>query len=61
MLVIIPVSESDEQMIEPISELITKLGGCSNHDLLVVGSTDSEVWVNELYTKIKGQFKNTST
>jgi len=61
MLLIVPVSEADEQMIDPISELIVKLGGCPNHDLLVVGSTDCEPLVNDLYSKLKGQFRNTST
>jgi hypothetical protein len=61
MLVIIPVSEADEQMIDPISELITKLGGCANHDLLVVGSTDCEPLVNKLHASLKSQFRNSST
>jgi hypothetical protein len=61
MLVIIPVSEADEQMVGPSSELINKLGGCPNHDLLVVGSTDCQPLVNELHAKLKGQFKDTST
>ena len=61
MLVIIPVSEADEQMVGPSSELINKLGGCPNHDLLVVGSTDCQPLVNELHAKLKGQFKETST
>lgn len=61
MLLIVPVSEADEQMIDPISELIVKLGGCPNHDLLVVGSTDCEPSVNNLHFKLKGQFRNTST
>lgn len=61
MLVIIPVSEADEQMIDTVSELIVKLGGCPNHDLLVVGSTDCEPLVNKLHAKLKSEFRNTST
>lgn len=61
MLVIIPVSEADEQMIGPVSELIIKLGGCANHDLLVVGSTDCEPLVNRLHVNLKSQFRNSST
>jgi hypothetical protein len=61
MLLIVPVSEADEQMIDPISDLIVKLGGCPNHDLLVVGSTDCEPLVNKLHAKLKSEFRNTST
>ena len=61
MLLIVPVSEADEQMIDPISDLIVKLGGCPNHDLLVVGSTDCEPLVNKLHVKLKSQFRNSST
>lgn len=61
MLVIVPVSEADEQMIGTVSELITKLGGCANHDLLVVGSTDCEPLVNKLHLNLKSQFRNSST
>jgi hypothetical protein len=61
MLLIVPVSEADEQMIDSVSELIVKLGGCPNHDLLVVGSTDCEPLVNKLHAKLKGEFRNTST
>lgn len=61
MLLIVPVSEADEQMINPVSELIVKLEGCPNHDLLVVGSTDCASLVNKLHGKLKNEFHNTST
>lgn len=61
MLLIVPVSEADEQMIDTVSELIVKLGGCPNHDLLVVGSTDCEPLVNKAHGKLKNEFRNTST
>ena len=60
MLLDIPVSEADEQIISPITEIITRFGQCSNHDLLVVGSTDNEANVNRVYATLKHVFRNSS-
>ncbi len=60
MLIVIPVSKSDEQMMDPTTELITKLGGCFNHDVLVVGSIDCELLVNKLVGDLRPQFRSAS-
>lgn len=61
MLLVIPVSEADAHLVEPVSTLIVKFGGCALHDLLVVGSNENAVLVQDVAERLRPCFKSTRT
>ena len=61
MLLVIPVSEADAHMAEPLSDLLTAFGPYHLHDLLVVGSNENAKLVQELHDKLSPLFRKSET
>ncbi len=61
MLLVIPVSEADAQLAQPLVEVLTALGPYPLHDLLVVASHENANAAQELNTALSPYFRSTDT
>lgn len=58
MLLVIPVSEADAQMAEPVSAIIAAFGPYPLHDLLVTGSHENAATINKLAADLGPHFRS---
>lgn len=58
MLVVIPVSSHDADLIEPFSRAVCFFGLYKKHELLIVSRPSDHAFAKLLFSKIKSQFKN---
>lgn len=61
MLLVIPVSKSDEEMIKPFIDCIKSLGSCRRHRLLVVAKQEDTDIATNTYNELKGLFSKKSS
>jgi hypothetical protein len=57
MLIVVPVSKTDLNLIDPFVECFNFLGQYKNHSLLVVGRKEDSYYIEYVFNKIKINFK----
>lgn len=60
MLVVIPVSSSDSELVEPFSKAVRHFGANSNHTALIVARPADQAHANKLLASLDGMFESIS-